>query len=146
MSNQLSLYPCLWFNNQAKEAALFYCSIFKRSSIIQQNELAVTFFLNDTKFIALNQNNKHPFTPATSFVIECETQEEIDHYWEKLGKGGKYSQCGWLTDKFGISWQIVTTILPQLMKDSTKAPAVTKAFLQMQKFDIQTLLDAANKY
>ena len=137
-----SMYPCLWFNGNAKAAADYYCSIFKNSKILSENSIVVNFELNDFKFMALNGGPEFKFTPATSFVIECETQEEIDHYWEKLGEGGMYSRCGWLDDKFGVSWQIVPAVLGKLMSDPDKAPRVVAAFMQMAKFDIQTLLDA----
>ena len=140
MTNQM--YPCLWFDGQAKAAADYYCSIFKNSTIIAENPIVVYFELNGNKFMALNGGPKYKFTPATSFVIECNTQEEIDHYWEKLGKGGRYDQCGWLDDKFGVSWQVIPSVLPKLMSDPNKAPRVIEAFMKMSKFDIQTLLDA----
>ncbi len=92
--------------------------------------------------MGLNGGDKYKHSPATSFVIECGTQEQIDHYWEKLGAGGRYDMCGWLADQFGISWQIVPSILGSLMADSEKSPRVIQAFLQMQKFDIQQLLKA----
>lgn len=92
--------------------------------------------------MCLNGGPKYTFTPATSFVIECDTQEEIDEYWEKLGDGGRYNQCGWLDDKFGVSWQIVPSILGELMSDPQRAPRVIQAFLQMTKFDIAALLNA----
>jgi predicted 3-demethylubiquinone-9 3-methyltransferase (glyoxalase superfamily) len=136
------IYPCLWFNGEAKAAADFYCSIFKNSKITAQNPMVVRFELNGNQFMGLNGGPQYKFTPATSFVIECETQDEIDYYWEKLGKDGLYNQCGWLDDKFGVSWQVVPKILHQLMADPGKAPRVIEAFMQMTKFDIQTLLDA----
>ena len=136
------MYPCLWFDGQAKAAADYYCSIFKNSTITAENPIVVTFELNGNKFMALNGGPKYKFTPATSFVIECETQADIDYYWEKLGKGGRYDQCGWLDDKFGVSWQVVPSVLHQLMADPNKAPGVIEAFMKMSKFDIQTLLDA----
>ena len=137
-----SIYPCLWFNGNAKSAADYYCSVFKNSKILSENPIVVNFELNEFKFMALNGGPEFKFSPATSFVIECETQEEIDHYWEKLGEGGVYSKCGWLDDKFGVTWQIVPSILGKLMSDSEKAPRVVQAFIQMTKFDIQVLLDA----
>jgi predicted 3-demethylubiquinone-9 3-methyltransferase (glyoxalase superfamily) len=137
-----NMYPCLWFNGNAKSAADYYCSIFKNSKLLSENPIVVNFELNDFKFMALNGGPEFKFTPATSFVIECETQEEIDHYWEKLGEGGVYSRCGWLDDKFGVSWQIVPAVLGKLMSDPDKAPRVVAAFMQMAKFDIQALLDA----
>lgn len=136
------LYPCLWFDGQASAAAEFYCSIFKDSRITSENPMVVTLELNGTKFMGLNGGPKYKFTPATSFVIECETQEEIDHYWEKLGSDGRYDQCGWLTDKFGVSWQVVPAVLGQLMADPERAPRVVEAFMKMSKFDIRTLLEA----
>ena len=104
--------------------------------------MVVTFELNGNKFMGLNGGPKYKFTPATSFVVECDTQEEIDHYWNKLGEGGKYDRCGWLDDKFGVSWQIVPVVLHQLMADPEKSPRVIEAFMKMSKFDIQTLKDA----
>ena len=140
MTNQL--YPCLWFDGQAKAAAEYYCSIFKNSRITAENSIVVSFELNGHKFMGLNGGPKYKFTPATSFVIECETQEEIDYYWEKLGEGGRYDQCGWLDDKFGFSWQVVPAVLHQLMADPEKAPRVIEAFMKMSRFDIKTLVDA----
>lgn len=140
MKNQL--YPCLWFDGQARAAAEFYCSIFKQSKITAENPFVVTFELNGNKFMALNGGPQYKATPATSYVIECDTQEEIDHYWEKLGEGGRYDQCGWLDDKFGFSWQVVPSVLHKLMADPEKAPRVTQAFMKMSKFDIKTLLEA----
>jgi predicted 3-demethylubiquinone-9 3-methyltransferase (glyoxalase superfamily) len=136
------IYPCLWFDGQAKNAAEHYCAIFKNSKIISDNGMVVIFELNGNKFMGLNGGPKYKFSPATSFVVECETQEEIDFYWEKLGDGGMYNQCGWLDDKFGVSWQIVPAILGKLMSDPEKAPGVIQAFMKMTKFDIKTLLNA----
>lgn len=137
-----SIYPCLWFENQAKTAADFYCSIFPNSKITSENPIVVRFELNGFQFMGLNGGPQYQFSPANSYVVECKTQEEIDHYWEKLGANGKYSQCGWLDDQFGVSWQIVPAILDQLMSDPKKAPKVIEAFMQMTKFDIETLLKA----
>ena len=136
------LYPCLWFDGKAKEAADFYCSIFKDGKILQENPMVVTFIARGLKFMALNGGPHYQFTPATSFVVECDTQEEIDYFWEQLGAGGRYDQCGWLSDRFGVSWQIVPSILGQLMSDPERAPRVVAAFLRMTKFDIDTLLKA----
>ena len=136
------MYPCLWFDGQAKAAADHYCSIFKDSKITAEHPIVVNFELNGMKFMALNGGPRYKFTPATSFVIECETQEEIDHYWNKLGEGGKFNQCGWLDDKFGVSWQIVPAILGRLMGDPERSQRVMAAFMKMSKFDIQALLDA----
>jgi predicted 3-demethylubiquinone-9 3-methyltransferase (glyoxalase superfamily) len=136
------LYPCLWFDGNAKEAADYYCSIFKSSKITSENPMVVTFELNGFKFMGLNGGPHYKFSPATSFVVECDTQEEIDYYWEKLGDGGKYNQCGWLDDKFGMSWQVVPSVLQKLMSDPEKAPRVIEAFMQMSKFDIAALESA----
>ena len=140
MTNQI--YPCLWFDGQANAAADFYCSIFENSKITIATPMVVNFELNGKKFMGLNGGPQYKFSPATSFVLECETQEEIDFYWEKLGDGGIYNQCGWLDDKFGVSWQVIPTILGKLMSDPEKAPRVMKAFLQMKKFDIEKLMNA----
>ncbi len=140
MANKI--FPCLWFDGKAKAAAEHYCLIFKNSKIVSENPMAVIFELNDTKFMALNGGPEYKFSPANSYVITCETQEEIDYYWEKLGEGGKYSRCGWLDDKFGVSWQIVPSILGKLMNDPEKAPKVLYAFMQMTKFDIEKLINA----
>jgi predicted 3-demethylubiquinone-9 3-methyltransferase (glyoxalase superfamily) len=137
-----SIYPCLWFENQAKTAADFYCSIFPNSKITSENPIVVRFELNGFPFMGLNGGPQYQFSPANSYVVECKTQEEIDHYWEKLGANGNYSQCGWLDDQFGVSWQIVPAILDQLMSDPAKAPKVIEAFMQMTKFDIETLVNA----
>lgn len=104
--------------------------------------MVVIFELNDTKFMALNGGPQYKFSPANSYVIACDTQEEIDHYWEKLDVGGVYSKCGWLDDKFGVSWQIVPSILGKLMNDPEKAPKVLYAFMQMTNFDIEKLINA----
>lgn len=140
MTNQI--YPCLWFDGQAQAAAKFYCSVFKNSKITADNQMVVTFDLNGKKFMGLNGGPQYKFSPAVSFVIDCETQEEIDYYWEKLGQGGTYNQCGWLDDKFGVSWQIVPTILPTLLSNPDKAQNVMQAYMKMKKFDIKTLENA----
>ena len=140
MTNQI--YPCLWFAGQAKAAANFYCSIFKNSKVTVDTPMVVNFELNGKKFMGLNGGPQYKFSPATSFVVECETQEEIDFYWEKLGDGGVYNQCGWLDDKFGVSWQIVPTVLGMLMADPEKSERVMQAFLQMKKFEIEKLINA----
>lgn len=137
-----TMYPCLWFDGKAKEAADFYCSVFKNSKITAENPMVVRFELEGNSFMALNGGPKYQFTPATSFVIECRNQEEIDYYWEKLGKDGRYDQCGWLQDKYGLSWQVVPVVLGKLMSDPEKAPRVIEAFMKMSKFDIQALENA----
>lgn len=157
MTNQ-KITPCLWFDNQAEEAANFYVSVFKNSKIETishygkegfethgQKEgtvLTVDFQINGQAFTALNGGPLFKFSEAVSFQVPCETQEEIDYYWTKLTEGGQESQCGWLKDKYGLSWQIVPTVLSPLLRDSTKSERVMKALMQMKKFDIATLLQA----
>ena len=136
------LYPCLWFDGKAKEAAEFYCSVFKDSKILSENPMVVNFELNGTKFMGLNGGPLFKFNEAVSYVVNCDTQEEIDYYWEKLTDGGRESMCGWLVDKFGLSWQIVPSMLGELMSDPQRAGRVTKAFMEMKKLEIETLRKA----
>jgi predicted 3-demethylubiquinone-9 3-methyltransferase (glyoxalase superfamily) len=140
MTNQI--YPCLWFENQARAAADFYCSIFKNSKITSENSIVVTFDLNGSKFMALNAGPEFKFNEAVSFVVDCETQEEIDYYWNKLTKGGNEGECGWLKDRFGVSWQIVPTILGKLMSNPEKSSKVMKEILKMKKLEIEKLITA----
>ncbi len=142
MQDPHHLYPCLWFENKAKEAVTFYCSVFKNSRILSENPFVVMFELRGTKFMALNGRKKFEFNESVSFVVNCDSQEEIDLYWERLTAEGSESMCGWLKDKYGVSWQIVPTILGELMNDPLRATRVTEAFLKMKKFDIETLLKA----
>ncbi|OLC75090.1 MAG: hypothetical protein AUH78_09865 [Gemmatimonadetes bacterium 13_1_40CM_4_69_8] len=148
--------PFLWFDNNAEEAAQFYTSIFKNSKILNLSRygdagpgpkgsvMVVNFQLEGQQFTALNGGPLFKFSEAFSFVVNCETQKEIDEYWNKLTSGGgKESECGWLKDKFGFSWQIVPTALGKLMSDPKKANRVMQALLQMKKLDIATLEDAA---
>lgn len=136
------LYPCLWFNGQAGAAAEFYCSVFKNSRILSDTPLVVTFEINGTKFMGLNGGPDFRFNEAVSFVVSCETQDEIDYYWEKLTEGGEESMCGWLKDKFGVSWQIIPFNIVELMSEPEKAKRVTQAFMNMRKLDIETLMNA----
>lgn len=138
---QDEIYACLWFNGKAKEAAAYYCSIFKKSRIVSESPAVVIFELNGKKFMALNGGSDFKFTEAVSFVVDCKDQEEIDYYWNALTQGGQESMCGWLKDKYGLSWQIVPTILGDLMNDPVKGQGVVQAFLKMKKFDIETLLN-----
>lgn len=141
MSN--TIYPCLWFDGKAREAAEFYCSVFKNSRITQENPMVVRFELDGVQFMGLNGGPQFTFSEAVSYVVECADQQEIDYYWDKLtADGGQESMCGWLKDKYGFSWQIVPKILGQLMSDPEKGQRVMQAFMKMKKFDIQTLLDA----
>ena len=134
-----TIYPCLWFNGQAKEAADFYCGIFKNSRILTNTPMVVTFELNGALFMGLNAGPQFKFTEAISYVVECDTQEEIDHYWSKLTDGGKEIECGWLKDKFGLSWQIVPSILGQLMSDPQKVPQVMQVVNRTIKFNVRDL-------
>jgi predicted 3-demethylubiquinone-9 3-methyltransferase (glyoxalase superfamily) len=135
-----TIYPCLWFDGQAQEAAKFYCSIFKDSKITADNQMVVEFELKGKKFIGLNGGPIFKFNEAVSFVVDCDSQEEIDYYWGKLTEGGgSEGNCGWLKDKFGLSWQIVPTVLPKLLSNPEKAQKVLEAYMKMKKFDIKTL-------
>jgi predicted 3-demethylubiquinone-9 3-methyltransferase (glyoxalase superfamily) len=156
MKNMIT--PCLWFDNEAEYASSFYVSIFKNSKIgtisrygkegfefhgkPEGTALTVEFTINGQKFTALNGGPQFKFSEAISFQVFCDTQEEIDNYWNKLTKEGSEGRCGWLKDKYGLSWQIVPSILSELMSDPVKAERVTKAFLQMKKLDIETLKQA----
>lgn len=136
------LYPCLWFDGKAEEAAKYYCSIFPNSTIVSANQMVTIFNLNGNTFMGLNGGPKFQFTPAISFVINCDTQEEIDHYWDLLTEGGREDMCGWLQDKYGVSWQVVPSILGTLMSDPSRSERVIQAFLQMRKFNIAQLMEA----
>ena len=147
----------LWFDNQAEEAVKFYTSIFKNSEIKgvtrygeegakaagrpKGTVMTVVFGLEGQEFIALNGGPVFTFSPAISFVVNCETQEEVDELWEKLSENGEKGQCGWLKDKYGVSWQIVPAVLGEMMqdKDPKKSENVMKALLRMDKIDIETL-------
>jgi len=143
-----SIYPCLWFENQASEAAKFYCSIFKNSKVTVDTPMVVNFELNGKKFMGLNGGPQFKFNEAISFVVDCADQKEVDHYWNSLtAGGGSESMCGWLKDKYGVSWQIVPKVLGQLMSgpDSKKSGNVMQALLKMKKLDIATLEKAYNQ-
>ena len=133
--------PFLWFDGQAGEAALLYTSIFKNSKINSTSDMSATFELDGQKFMALNGGPQFKFTEAISFYVSCRTQKEIDYYWEKLSAGGKKSRCGWLKDRFGVSWQVIPMILGDLLNDADeeKSERVFQAMLKMQKLDIKTL-------
>lgn len=141
MSN--AMYPCLWYNNQAKEAAEYYCGIFKNSKIVSENPMVVIFELNGQKFMGLNGGPDFNFTEAVSFVIECDTQEEIDHYWNSLtADGGQESMCGWLKDKFGMSWQVVPASLGKIMSDPERGQRAMQVVLKSKKLVIAELENA----
>ncbi len=133
------IYSCMWFDGQAKAAADFYCSIFKDGKIISENPMVVLFEINNTKFMGLNGGPMYKPTEGISFVVDCETQEEIDNYWNKLtADGGQESMCGWLKDKFGFSWQIIPANIGSLLSK----PKAMQALMQMKKIDIATLENA----
>lgn len=137
------MYPCLWFDGQAKAAAEFYCSIFPDSKIISDGVMVVNFELNGQRFMGLNGGSNFTFNEAVSFVIPCKDQEEIDHYWDKLtADGGSEGRCGWCKDKFGLSWQVVPSILGKLMSNPENGQRVVQAFMKMKKFDIAALQNA----
>lgn len=148
--------PFLWFDNQAEEAAKFYVSIFKNSKIAgvtrygeagpgpQGSVMTVTFELGGQEFIALNGGPHFKFTEAISFSVDCKTQEEVDEFWRRLSEGGEEGQCGWLKDKYGLSWQINPTILGEMLSDPDpeKSKRVMEAMLKMKKIDIGRLKQA----
>ena len=152
MTLQPKVTPFLWFDNQAEEAMNFYVSIFKNSEILSLNRMGAdgpvmsgTFQLEGQKFMTLNAGPHFKFNEAVSFFVNCETQEEVDEFWEKLSEGGSTSRCGWLKDQYGLSWQIVPAVLGQLLydKDSLKSQRVMQALMAMDKIDIATLKQAA---
>ena len=148
--------PFLWFDNNAEEAINFYVSIFKNSKILKVARygdagpgpkgsiMVATFQLEGQEFQALNGGPQYKFTPAISLFVSCESQQEVDELWRKLLEGGREDQCGWLQDKFGLSWQIIPSILPKLLgdKDPKKSASVMRAMLQMKKIDSRKLQQA----
>lgn len=154
--------PFLWFNTEAEEAAKFYTSIFPGSKILKTTRysdsaskaagmpagavMTIVFQLQGQTFTAINGGPQFRFTEAVSFVINCDSQDEIDHYWDNLSEGGdpNSQQCGWLKDKYGLSWQVVPTALGQMMSDPSTAGKVMSALLKMKKLDIKTLQEAGN--
>ena len=151
--------PFLWFDNQAEEAMNFYVSIFKDSKVLSISRygegapvpagtvMTASFLIEGQQFTALNGGPLFSFTEAISFVIHCQTQEEVDHYWEKLTEGGEEVQCGWLKDKFGVSWQVVPEVLGRLLNnpDPNKAQRAMQAMFTMKKIDISQLQEAADR-
>jgi len=149
--------PFLWFNDQAEEAANFYVSVFRNSKVKavtrygdagpgpKGSAMTVNLELDGQEFTALNGGPQFPFTEAVSFVVHCDTQQDVDAYWEKLTDGGRASQCGWLKDKYGLSWQIVPKALPRLLQqsDPAKAQRVVRALMTMSKIEIAQLEQAA---
>lgn len=154
------IMPCLWFNDQAEEAMRFYVSVFKNSKVGRVTRygeagakvsgrpkgsvMTATFEIEGQEFMALNGGPHFTLSEAVSFIVKCDTQKEIDTFWEKLSEGGEKGVCGWLKDKFGLSWQIVPTVLSDMMqdKDAEKTNRVMEAILQMKKLDIARLQEA----
>ena len=153
------IIPFLWFDGKAEAAVNFYVSVFKNSKVLSISRygeagpgpkgsvMSATFQLEGQNFYALNGGPQYKFTPAISLFVNCETQQEVDELWGKLSAGGREEQCGWLTDKFGLSWQIIPTILGRLLgdKDPVKANRVMQAMLQMVKIDIKGLQQAYDR-
>ena len=151
--------PFLWFDGNAEEAMNFYVSIFKNSKVLRVTRygeaepgpkgtvMSATFQLDGQEFFALNGGPQFTFSPAISFFVNCETQQEVDELWEKLSEGGEKQRCGWLKDKYGLSWQIVPSVLGKMLqdKDAEKAKRVMKAMLQMDKIDIEGLKQAYDR-
>lgn len=158
MKDKLSI--CLWFDSEAEQAAKFYTSIFKDGKIVkiarftgvgqeihgkpEGSVMTVNFTLNGMDFIALNGGPVFKFNESISICVYCDTQEEIDYFWDKLTEGGEESYCGWLKDKYGVSWQIIPSVLEEMLSDSDQAKVqkVTAAFMQMRKFNIAKLYEA----
>jgi predicted 3-demethylubiquinone-9 3-methyltransferase (glyoxalase superfamily) len=151
--------PFLWFNDKAEEAANFYVSLFKNSKVKEVRRygdagpgpkgsvMTITFQIEGQDFIALNGGPHFSFTPAVSLFVNCEKQEEVDQLWEKLAEGGRKDRCGWLQDKYGLSWQIIPEALGKLMTDPDpkKAASVMQAMLQMDKIDVKRLQEAHDR-
>lgn len=137
------IYPCLWCNNNAKEMADYYQSIFSEAKILGETPLVVSIEILGQKLMLLNGGDMYKPSEAFSLVVECDTQEEIDHYWDSLTKEGQESQCGWCKDKYGLSWQIVPSILGSLMSDPAKAPKVMEVIMKTKKFSIEELVSAS---
>lgn len=148
--------PCLWFDGKAEEAMEFYLSVFKKAHRLSTmyygdagpgpkgSVLSVTFEIEGQEFIALNGGPHFTFSPAISLFVACETQDEVDELWEKLSHGGEKQRCGWITDKYGVSWQIVPTVLGRMLQDedAARSTRVMQAMLQMNKLDIRGLQQA----
>ena len=148
--------PFLWFDSKAEEAMNFYVSVFKNSKVVRVSRygeaglgpkgtvMSATFQLDGQDFFALNGGPQFAFTPAISFFVNCETQQEVDEMWERLSEGGKKERCGWLKDRYGLSWQIIPSVLGKMLQDpdAEKAGRVMQAMLQMDKIDIKRLKQA----
>ena len=145
------IVPHLWFDKEAKEAARFYCAVFPDSRITSITTLrdtpsgdcdVVSFALSGQPFMAISAGPLFKFNESISFMVYCDTQEEIDYYWEKLSAVPEAEQCGWLKDKYGLSWQILPTVMDKMMQDPERLARVTQAFLKMKKFDLAALQSA----
>ena len=151
--------PCLWFDTQAEDAANFYTSVFKNSRIVKISHygqagpreaglvMTVEFELDGQEYVALNGGPEFSFNEALSLQINCESQDEVDYFWERLGEGGEFGPCGWLKDRYGVSWQVVPTVLNELISDpdQAKGQRVMAAMLQMGKIDVAALRAAAEQ-
>jgi predicted 3-demethylubiquinone-9 3-methyltransferase (glyoxalase superfamily) len=133
--------PFLWFDGKAEEAASFYVSLFKNARVVSSSPMSVTFEIDGREFIAFNGGPMFKFTEAISLFVSCDTQEEIDRLWNKLSEGGQTQKCGWLKDKYGVSWQIIPPVLGKMLQDTdpAKSKRVMQAMLQMDKIDIAAL-------
>lgn len=134
--------PFLWFNSNGQEAAEFYTGIFKNSKITNSNPMVTVFELEGLQLMIINGGPKFKLDEAFSLSIACDTQEEIDYYWDKLTEGGAESRCGWLVDKYGVSWQVVPSMIGKLMSDPEKGKRVMALILDMKKLDLHKLLEA----
>jgi predicted 3-demethylubiquinone-9 3-methyltransferase (glyoxalase superfamily) len=153
----MKITPFLWFDGKAEEAMNFYVSVFKNSKVggvtrygdagpgPKGSAMTVEFELEGQRFVGLNGGPQYKFTPAISFTVDCKSQAEVDHYWSKLSEGGRTDRCGWLQDRYGLSWQIVPSALPKLLgdKDRAKSKRVMEAMLKMDKLDIGVLQAAS---
>ena len=149
--------PFLWYDTQAEEAAKFYTSIFNNSKIgsivrygkdqpgAEEQVMTVQFWIDGEEFTAINGGPHFSFTPAVSFVVKCKDQKEVDYFWDKLSEGGTPERCGWLKDKFGLSWQVIPEALPKMLSDPKKAKKVMDEVLKMDKLIIKTMEDAYNR-
>jgi len=136
---QKMAYPCIWLESGAKEAADYYISIFPNSKLLSNNPMATVFELDGQRYMTLNGATENAFNDGISFVITCETQAEIDHYWNAFTKEGKESKCGWCRDKYGVAWQVLPAQLGKWMSNPQTAPKAMYAFMQMKKFDIAVM-------
>jgi predicted 3-demethylubiquinone-9 3-methyltransferase (glyoxalase superfamily) len=142
-----NIVPFLWYDGKAEEAAKFYVAVFKNAKIISTNPMSTTFEINGQQYYAFNGGPMFKFNEAISLFINCDTQEEVDELWKKLSEGGSKSRCGWLKDKYGLSWQVIPTLLGKLMgdKNPAKSKAVMNAMMQMSKIESKELQEAYDK-